>query len=624
MIVQNVHKLIFKEGISSQKIACPKCTGDRKNKSDKSLSVDAQKRVFHCHHCGWSGRIDGWVADRTTFEKPKRTGWSKLGDRGAAFLKSRGFSLPTIEKNKLIQKQFGGKEMIGYPYFLPNETDPVNIKWRGVGDKSFGQEKNAFRVLYNITLWGNSDTLIFVEGENDVIALNECGLWNVTTLSDGAINENDKSVDGKLTSLHNSYEYVKGFKTFILATDNDTAGNRLRDELIKVLGPQKCKVVSWGENVKDANQALLDHGKEFALQCISSATVVPVSGIMRLGDRRSEMLDNFRKGIELAPTTHMGEFDELFRWKKGDSNLWTGYMNHGKTTFLLQAMLTKSIMSGWKWAVFSPENFPADDFYDDLVEMYVGKHVSDAYRNKMTEAEYIEGCNFIDEHLFFIYPEENHSIDTLHEKFFHMILEFGIDGVTIDPYNQTDKMGEANTESEVTEFMKKVNKFALHHNLVYNVVVHPKALTLPKDGDFKPADFHTISGGAMWGNMTKNMISCHRPNWFTNRIDPKLEVYIQKVKRKRTGGRHGMMEFYFDFMKSRYHIGMPDDPSRKYFCDPARRDSVEYFKVMDAISESPKQETIEPNDAFIHRESSQSIKEQEDDDQLEPYPNPYR
>ncbi len=217
----------------------------------------------------------------------------------------------------------------------------------------------------------------------------------------------------------------------------------------------------------------------------------------------------------------------------------------------MQLLLTKSIMDGWKWAVFSPENYPADDFYDDLIEMYVGQHVSDFYSNKMPEHKYLEACQFIDEHIIFIYPEENHTITSLHERFESLIIEFGIDGVVVDPYNQIDKEVSATTEQEVANFMKAANRFAKFYNIIYNIVIHPKNLSLPKGEDFKAADMKDLAGGAMWGNMAFDIISVHRPEWFIDRTNPKVVVVTQKIKRKRTGGQQGECVYYHDFMRSR-------------------------------------------------------------------------
>ena len=37
------------------KTICPQCHDLRSNKRDKSLSVDLDKGVWHCHYCNWSG-----------------------------------------------------------------------------------------------------------------------------------------------------------------------------------------------------------------------------------------------------------------------------------------------------------------------------------------------------------------------------------------------------------------------------------------------------------------------------------------------------------------------------------------------------------------------------------------
>jgi len=229
-------------------------------------------------------------------------------------------------------------------------------------------------------------------------------------------------------------------------------------------------------------------------------------------------------------------------------------------------------MHGWKWAVFCPENFPADDFYDDLIEMYVGKHVTAAYGQQMTEEEYSEACDFIDAHIFFIYPDDNHTIETLHDRFHFLIMSEGIDGVIVDPYNQIDKFrtGERSDE-EVSGFMNTVNRFAIDHHIVYNIVAHPKNLSLGKGVEFKAADMHDLALGALWGNKAFNIVSYHRPEWFTNRLDPNVGVVIQKIKRRRTGGKWGTVKFKWEFLCSRFYSDASGE--RKYFCDPSRRAS---------------------------------------------------
>jgi hypothetical protein len=43
--------------VGNQKIPCPKCSPDRKNREDPCLSVNVDEDVYNCHHCGWKGSI---------------------------------------------------------------------------------------------------------------------------------------------------------------------------------------------------------------------------------------------------------------------------------------------------------------------------------------------------------------------------------------------------------------------------------------------------------------------------------------------------------------------------------------------------------------------------------------
>ncbi len=39
------------------KTTCPKCSHQRKKKSDQCLAVDIDQGLYNCHHCGWSGNV---------------------------------------------------------------------------------------------------------------------------------------------------------------------------------------------------------------------------------------------------------------------------------------------------------------------------------------------------------------------------------------------------------------------------------------------------------------------------------------------------------------------------------------------------------------------------------------
>lgn len=309
------------------------------------------------------------------------------------------------------------------------------------------------------------------------------------------------------------------------------------------------------------NEVLQYLGKDVVANIINNAEGIPVDGIYYLDDLFPTMLENFRNGIQLAPTTRFAEIDEYFRWKKGDITLCTGYGNHGKSFFILQLMLTKSIYDGWKWAIFSPENFPANDFYDDLIEMYVGK-----WLDRMTEQEYTEACWFIDKHIFYVYPEDEHDINCINEKFRHLVMKKGVDGVMIDPFNQLDHLQKPfqREDQYLSEMLKDIKRFALLNNVAYVVIAHPKNPSYNQDKSLPVVDMYDIAGGAMWGNKCDQILSYYRPNYHIDKNSPEVIVHIQKLKRKRTGGKPGEFPLILVWGKKRYANPitgeMPCDP----------------------------------------------------------------
>ena len=226
-------------------------------------------------------------------------------------------------------------------------------------------------------------------------------------------------------------------------------------------------------------------------------------------------------------------------------------------------MLTKSIWDGWKWAIFSPENFPANDFYDDLIEMYCGK-----WLNQMSEDEYIDAASFINDHIFYVYPENEHDLVSIHEKFRYLIMKKGVDGVLIDPWNQLDHLQKAYQREDqyLSQALKDVKRFALLNSVSYNIIAHPKTPTYQENKELPIVDMYDLYGGSMWGNKADNILVYHRPQWHVNKTDPSVEVHVQKVKRKRTGGQLGKVEMRLNWSQKRY-VELPWEITP---CDPVR------------------------------------------------------
>ena len=607
-----------------EKTTCPQCSESRRNKKDTSLSVNITEGTYNCHHCGWKGTVKYFQQKerKKTFEKPDQSMLKSisLNEKVVAYAKGRGISEETLKRFMIHAKedwmpQTQKKERcIVFPYIRGGEL--VNAKYRD-GAKNFKLCKDAEMIFFGMQTLEDKHCAIITEGEWDALATYEAGFgktYEAVSDKDGVVVEHDlgrwavlsvpngaSKGSQKLEYLDNCSDWLSSIDEFVIATDGDEAGISLRDELVRRLGVEKCRILHYPSDAhisnvdgskracKDLNEVLLVFGKDALISLVNESDAMPVDGITYLGDIFPTMLENFRKGVLLAPSTRFGDFDEYFRWKKGDINVVIGYGNHGKTTFWLQMMLTKSIYDDWKWAIFSPENYPANDFYDDLVEMYAGKWI-----DKMTEEEYVNACGFVNDHIFYVYPENEHDIESIHEKFRYLILKKGCDGVMIDPFNQLDKTQKPYERDDqyISNILKDIKRFALLNAVSYNIVMHPKNPTYNSDKSLPVVDMYDIAGGAMTGNKADQIVSYYRPNFHIDKNDPNVQVYIQKLKRRRTGGKLGQFDMKLNWSTKRY-----SDMFDHTYCDPERAKRI-LFQEGNGILTEPKQSAVFDENPF--------------------------
>ncbi|RIV20386.1 hypothetical protein DYU11_20255 [Fibrisoma montanum] len=286
-------------------------------------------------------------------------------------------------------------------------------------------------------------------------------------------------------------------------------------------------------------------------------------GIKFLSSVWDTMQYQFKNGKARGETTHLEPLDNHFTWKKGDFTLITGRPNSGKSEFILQLMLYKSVLSGWKWAVFSPESYPAEEFYDTLIHALVGKSCDKSYANVMKPNQYAQAANFIANHFYYIYPEERQTIEEVESNFEYCLRELGVNGVLIDPFNQLSREFKDRDDQYLEEFLTSRKRFALLHNIPYIMVIHPKAMKKNKDGEYDPVDFYDLSGGAMWANKTDNLITVHRPYQSTEPANTTVEIHVKKIKKQRLVGIPGTITLSFKREHNRYYfltMGMDMSP----------------------------------------------------------------
>lgn len=122
---------------SQNKTRCPRCSDDRKNKRDPSLSVNLTEKTWNCHHCQWHGKL----MDKSEFKqkekdyvKPVFTNVTSLTPEIVDWFKKRGISQQTLIDSKItcgeeFMPQTKQKEpVIKFNYFRGDEL--INTKFR--------------------------------------------------------------------------------------------------------------------------------------------------------------------------------------------------------------------------------------------------------------------------------------------------------------------------------------------------------------------------------------------------------------------------------------------------------------------------------------------------------------
>lgn len=527
---------------SSGKTTCPKCSETRKNKKDPCLSVDLSKGAFKCHNCGWAGYVSEEQPEQMVFAKPIFNNKTSLSKGLVDWFFKRGISQQTLIDFKITEgmeylPQVGGQvNCIQFNYFRSGEL--VNVKFRDA-KKNFKLVKDAELIMYNIDSIFESDSCIICEGEIDAMSWHEAGFKNVVSVPNGA------SKNQKMHFLDNCWRYFEGKEKFYLSTDNDGPGIRLREELIRRFGAEKCLIVKYGD-CKDANELLSAKGPESLKNAFENAAEIPIEGVFTIHDIRDELDDLYYNGLPKGDKTGDDQLDDHIGFMPGELTIVTGVPGHGKSIFLDQITVGLAQTSGWRFALCTPESYPIKFYYSRLIKRIVGMRFS--HRN-ISKDDYDQVANWIGDRYQIIYPDEGFTLDVILDRAKSIVMRKGIKGLVIDPWNRIEANLPPNYNEGkfVNEQLTKIIKFAQKTGVHVFLVAHPTKMQKEKDGiNYLVPNLYSISGSANFFNMTQNGLTVYR-----NYVKGTTEVYIQKVKWEHLG-KLGVCEYEYQEDNARF------------------------------------------------------------------------
>jgi len=548
----------------TKKTKCPQCQPPH-NPRDNPLSVTINYEgvVWKCHHCDWTGggsTKSGGIyrpTKKPKYVKPVEPNIMKSNISNLdKYFESRKISRSTYEKFKIFEEN----NWYGFQYF-DKDGSLANIKYR-TSKKDFRQSANAKSIIYNYDRVWKKDTVIFCEGEIDVLSLAQCGFTNGTTLPNGAPKEfkGDKD-DARYKALENCPLEAK---KVILFTDNDTAGKAHHKELLHRFGKDICWFVRMPDNCKDANDVLVKFGPDKVREILDNAEPYPVDGLYTVNDYHNTIHDLYEGKYERPLEVGLDGLDEIYKVMSGTFSVITGIPNHGKSVFLDQILMNLAINQDLKFAIFSPEH-STQMHIRRLAQMYSKKSFDDGFADRMTPAELNTALDFIHKHFFFIETRDAvPSIDLILKIAKSAVYKYGVKGLIIDPYNEVSavRSGNQREDEHIRDFISLCKRFARIYEVIAWIVAHPTKLPKNQDGSYLPPTAYDISGAAHWHNQADAVLTVHR-----NFDEKSTSVFTRKIREQDLYGKIGEAKFKYNlntFNFEKFEVPEEDDSWEDY------------------------------------------------------------
>lgn len=564
--MRDFHKYgIDTRGRSSGKIktVCPLCNETRGHKGDKSLSVDLDRGVAHCHHCQGNIYVPDDTEERAKqalIEKYRKTSRLPSHFRRPVFDRSKthlseelgrywtevrclplelATELRITEQEQFMQQSGTKENCLCFNYFEGDTL--VNTKFRS-GKKHFMMVPGAELIPYNVDGILGSREAIITEGEFDACALMAAtGRRDIISVPAGA--QSNLSWMDRFVETH-----FDDKETIYLAVDNDSAGQVVQQELIRRLGAERCKVVHYGAECKDSNEHLVRYGAESLRICLEQAEELPLEGVFTAADYETELRSIFENGLKRGAETGWDNLDENCTFETGRLMVTTGRTGEGKSEFTDELVLRLCLRHGWKIAYYSPENSPLDYHLKKLADKLLGREFS-ASTYGMTEVLYQQVTHWLANNVTHILPGgQAYSIDNILEKARQLVRRRGVRTLVIDPLNRLEQDAGMTEREFIRLLLNKLSRFAAQHKCLVILVAHPRKVNRSEQtGAQRRIEMNDINGSADFGNMSDYCIDVDR-----NDDKGLVTIYIDKVRFKHLGKGNTSATFVYDFVSGRY------------------------------------------------------------------------
>lgn len=379
------------------------------------------------------------------------------------YIRARGITDDTIKHFKLKSDTKGN---IIFPYYDDKGIHRLNKiriprKFDKAKDKTkIWQEGNGKPILFNMNNTNFNEPLVIIEGEWDCMCVYQAGYKNVVSVPFGTQN---------LDWINECWDYLKGFKEFILWFDNDEAGLEAIETIIKKLGIAKCKIVINDTKCKDSNEIMFKYGNDKVIEFIENADYRPVTDVLRLSECYPKKRESYNYGINMLDTRLQG-------LGMGELVIWTGKRGGGKSTILNQTLI-ESVAQKVKCFIYSGElsNGKVREWLERQIatDKYIDTN-NNFYDCKVNPILSKILGNWYNDYLYVYNDDSLNEENSLFDFMEYAFTRYDIKRFVLDNLKTVKFENERDFYRSQGKFVNRLKQFARTKNVHIDLVVHPR------------------------------------------------------------------------------------------------------------------------------------------------------
>jgi twinkle protein len=462
-----------------------------------------------------------------------------LSEAASAWLASRGIGERVARRNGIT----GEKNAITFSYV--NEGEIVNRQYRTLSAKGYRFDTGKPVIPFGLDDCDGQPEIVIVEGVMDKLAIEEATGRTAVLAMPSA------TPSGECYAL--ACEAVKSAERVLIATDGDEPGQKLRDELARRIGADRCWLVDWLD-LKDANDALIQWGADGVGKRLADAAPIPVEGVFTIDDSWDAIERLYAEGMGRGASTGWPSLDRYYTVRRRQLTVITGTPGSGKSMFM-DAMMVNLAKSSWEWkfAICSPEMQPLERHWATLLALWSGQPFGDGPTQRIDRETLRQGREFLRDKFFMVLPEEP-TVDAVIDGFLWTHRRHGVDGWLMDPWNEMDHSRPAGMT--MTEYcnneLRRIKDVIRRHDVWGGLIAHPtKQYRNKQTGRYDVPTLYDIADSAAFFNKADNGFVLVRDKG--DEYAP-VEVHVQKIRFQEIGGLTGSSPVLFrhDKVTGRY------------------------------------------------------------------------